>query len=188
MRTRQPLMPDTAPLLTAEQLERFPRDDRRYELVRGRIVPMTPVYFEHGRVVTNVLLRLTLHLRERRLGVAVTEAGFILATNPDTVRAPDIAFVRQDRVPSRDQRGFFKGPPDAAMEVLSPDDRPAEIRDKIAGYLGSGVPLVVIIDPAKRTATSYRTDGTVTAAAGDEPLDVTDVIADFRCTLREFFM
>ena len=181
-------MPDTAPLLTAEQLEKFSRDDRRYELVRGRLVQMSPVGFEHGRTVASVLHLLTAHLRSRGIGLAVPEVGFILHRRPDTVRAPDVAFVARDRLPNRDERGFFKGPPDAALEVLSPDDRPPEIRAKIDDYLGSGVRLVVIIDPRTKTVILHRRAASPSTFSDDDDIiDMSDILEGFRCTVREIF-
>src|SRR5262249_44957776 len=140
MRTERRRMPESARLFTAEELEKFPRDDRRYELVDGRLVPMSPVGFDHGDVVTQLLIKLGVHAKERKLGTVVTEVGFKLRSKPDTVRAPDVAFVRQDRIVSR-VRGFWSGPPDFAVEVLSPEDRASEVQEKIEEYFRYRVPL-----------------------------------------------
>src|SRR5262245_63656907 len=96
------------------------------------------------------------HLEQYPSGVIGAEVGFKLASNPDTVRGPDIAFVKNDRVPSRGGRGYFKGAPDLVIEVLSPDDRPRETREKIDSYLAKSVSLVVVIDPGARTANMFR--------------------------------
>src|SRR5690349_7265443 len=117
---RHVAMSSATPLVTAEELERHPRD-YRYELVDGRIVRMSPVGFEHGQVVARLLFLLQQHLRREPSGVVLTEVGFKLASQPDTVRGPDIAFVRRDRVPSPTPKGFFNGRPDLAVEVRSPD-------------------------------------------------------------------
>lgn len=82
----------------------------------------------------------------------------------------------------------MKGPPDAAIEVLSPDDRPSETRDKVEDYLTHGVPLVVVIDVASRTVTAHRPSvAPATVSADDDVVDMTDVVPDFACTLREIF-
>jgi Uma2 family endonuclease len=181
-------MSETARLVTAEELEHFPSDNNRFELVEGRLVPMSPVNFEHGRVVMRLCVLLSRHLHDRPLGEVVPEVGFILARNPDTVRGPDIAFVRKDRVPARDSRGFFKGPPDVAIEVLSPDDRPGEVRAKTDEYLAHGVPLVVVIDPEEKTAALFRpTERQVVLRQETDLLELNDVIPGFSCRLREIF-
>jgi Uma2 family endonuclease len=91
-------------------------------------------------------------------------------------------------VPARGKRGFVKGAPDLAIEVLSPEDRPRELRENVDGYLARGVPLVVVIDPNKKTATTFRPDTpSVTLKSESDVLDLSDVIPGFSCQLREIF-
>jgi Uma2 family endonuclease len=167
---------------TAEELERRP--DLRCELVEGRLVEVSPVGPEHGRVVVQLGSLLHRHVQDRRLGMVGTEIGFKLASNPDTVRGPDLAFIRQDRLPSR-RRGFVDGPPDLAIEVLSP----GEMRGKIDEYLTRGVPLVVVVvDPDERTVTLHPRGASATMlSALDDVLDLSLVIDGFRCRLEEIF-
>src|SRR5262245_11514581 len=180
-------MSKSAPLVTAEELEKFPDDDYRYELVEGRVIKMSPVGFEHGRIVQRFGARLHRYVEEHHLGAIVNEVGFKLASNPDTVRGPDIAFVRLDRIPKPDPRGFIRGAPDLAVEVLSPDDRPSEVRAKIDEYLACGVPLVLVIDPVKRTAAAHRQTGPPQISRGDDAVDLGDVVPGFSCTIPEIF-
>jgi Uma2 family endonuclease len=161
---------------------------RRYELVEGRLVRMSPVNFDHGRIVIQLGALLHLHLKSQPSGVVVGDVGFKLASNPDTVRGPDIAFVRQERVPASGGRGFFKGAPDLVIEVLSPDDRPGETRTKVDGYLARGVLLVAVIDPGDKSAMIFRPGAAALALRSDtDTLDLSDVIPGFRCQLREIF-
>ena len=182
-------MSGTERLVTAEEFERMPEDDRyRYELVEGRLVRMSPPSFDHGRIAGQVVYLLKTHLKRRPTGVAVCDTGFTLASNPDTVRGPDVAFVRQDRVPTSGTRGFPKIAPDAVFEVLSPDDRPGETRRKIVEYLDRGVRLVVVVDPDDKTVVAYR-PGTqpLTLHEGSDVLDMADVIAGFTCRVSDIF-
>lgn len=181
-------MSETSRLVTAGELERFPDDDHRYELVEGRLIRVSPVGYAHARIVARLCQLLGQHARDRNLGVVVTEMGVKLASNPDTVRAPDVAFIRQERIPSIEPRGFWNGPPDLAIEVLSPDDRPADVRAKIDEYLGHGVLVAVVIDPDRKTVATTRA-GTPPAVlnAYDERLDLGDVVDGFTCELREIF-
>ena len=176
-------------LVTSEELERMPDDPlNRYELVEGRLVRMSPVSFDHGRIVGQLLFILNSHLKQSPSGVVVADAGFKLAANPDTVRGPDIAFLRADRVPPRGTRGFLQDRPDAVIEVLSPDDRPSEMRRKVAEYLDKGVAVVVVIDPKDATATTFRpTTPLVILRDEDDLLDLGDVIPGFHCRLRAIF-
>jgi Uma2 family endonuclease len=174
-------------LLTAEDLARFSPDDHRYELVEGRVIPMSPVSFDHGRIVIEFGGILRQHVRRLKLGRIVTEVGFKLASNPDTVRAPDLAFLREDRIPDPAPRGFWNGSPDLAVEVLSPDDRPADVRSKVDEYLRSGVPAVVVIDPDAQSVEIYRPSLPPTVLQGTGVVDLDDVLPGFQCTLPEIF-
>jgi Uma2 family endonuclease len=113
--------------------------------------------------------------------------GFRLFSNPDTVRAPDLSFIRRDRLPAALPRGFWKGPPDLAVEVLSPDDRPTEIRAKVDEYLRYGVPLVVVLDPDQKTATVVGPSIPAITISGDAMLDLSQVVAGFSCSVRDIF-
>lgn len=187
MAKRAFIMPVPDRLVTAEELEHLPDDDYRYELVRGRLIRMSPVGFRHGAVVGNVLTLLQQHAKPGRLGTVAPEVGFVLTRHPDTVRAPDVAFVRRDREPARDHRGFFKGAPDLAVEVLSPDDRPSEIREKVEEYLAYGTRLVLVVDPDEEAVSIYRQQAAPIALRVEDTLDLDEVLPGFRCHVREMF-
>ena len=180
-------MSEIARLVTTEELEKFPDDDYRYELVDGRVIRMSPVGFQHGRIVARLCALLVQHVQGRKLGVVATQLGFELARHPDTVRAPDVAFIAQDRIPSQEPRGFWKGPPDLAIEVLSPDDRPSEVRAKVEEYLTRGVSLVLVVDPKERAVQVSRPSLPAITLAADALLELDDVVPGFRCRVQEIF-
>lgn len=181
-------MSENTQLVTAEELARLPDDGYRYELVEGRLVRMSPVNFDHGRIVMRIGFLLSRHLEQHQVGVIGAEIGFTLATNPDTVRGPDVAFVRSARVPQTGGRGFFIGAPDLAIEVLSPDDRAGELKAKIEEYLAKGVLIVVVIDPGDQTATIFREGAAeVKLESQTDVLDLSDVVSGFSCQLRDIF-
>jgi Uma2 family endonuclease len=181
-------MPHPARLVTAEELESFPSDDNRYELVKGRVVRMSPVGSRHGGVTIGLAFLLVQHVRANNLGAVVTEVGFVLATKPDTVRAPDLAFIHQARIPATGlPRGFWKGPPDLAVEVLSPEDTLSQVRAKVDEYLHYGVPLVLTVDPEARTVTVFHPTEVPVTVGRDEELDIGDVVPGFRCAVRDIF-
>jgi Uma2 family endonuclease len=181
-------MSETTRLVTAEELEKLPDDDCRYELVAGRLIRMSPVGYLHGKIVGQFVALLVRYLEGRNLGIAVIEVGFKLASNPDTVRAPDVAFIRRDRIPPVDPRGFWQGPPDLAVEVLSPEDRPSDIREKVEEYLLRDVTLVLVVDPDSKSVVAYRRfSAPVVLRAGDDLLEFDDIIPGFRCRVRDIF-
>ena len=129
----------------------------RCELIDGEVVQMAPAGAEHGDVAGEFLRRIANHVIDHRLGkVYAAETGFILRRNPDHVRAPDVAFVRTERLPSGVRRGFFDGPPDLAVEVVSPSDTLSEVRAKVDDWLASGTISVWVVDPPNRSIEVYR--------------------------------
>ena len=145
-----------------------------------------PAGFRHGDVAMSLALVIGQFVRNHNLGrVLAAETGFKLFTNPDTVRAPDVAFVRHDRIPDPPPRGFAPFAPDLAVEVLSPDDRRGEVLEKVADWLSAGTRLIWEIDPERRVARAYRADGTMSLLSESDLLDGEDVLPGFRCPLRE---
>ena len=149
-------MPESARLVTAEELEKFPDDDYRYELVEGRVLRMSPVGWQHGRIVIHLATLLNRHVEDRNLGVVVTEVGFKLASNPDTVRGPDLAFVRQERIPAVDLRGFWQGPPDLVVEVLSQTTVHQKFARRLKSTSGTVSRLSSSSTPTMTTVSIYR--------------------------------
>jgi Uma2 family endonuclease len=135
------------------------------ELVRGEIAMMSPAGFEHGVITQRIAAFLHAHVAARQLGVVTAaETGFLLARAPDTVRAPDVAFVARARLPRSRTVGFFEGAPDLAIEVLSPSetrDEAARARAtaKISDWLAAGCIEVWSVDPGTRTVTVHTADG-----------------------------
>lgn len=130
-----------------------------WELVDGRIVELSPVRPRHGIVLKRLTRLLDEFVEQHDLGeLYVGDVGFVLRRNPDTVRAPDLAFIRKARVPPTEPDTFCEVIPDLAVEILSPSDRWASVERKVAEYLAAGVGTVWVIDPAGRTARIYRQD------------------------------
>jgi len=141
-------------ITTAEELLRA-GDVGRCELVRGVLRMMIPAGDEHGRITVRITCAVGNHVMARRLGVLHgAETGFLLARDPDTVRAPDLAFTRAARARPA-TRGFVPGAPDLAVEVLSPDDRPGYVREKVAEWLDAGTHAVWVVDPRTRCVTIH---------------------------------
>jgi Uma2 family endonuclease len=178
-----PPMSGTAPI-TAEELLHTHLPDKHVELVRGVLVVREPAGYRHGATGTRLTKLLADHVDARGLGrVIAGETGFKLGANPDTVRAPDVAFIRSDRLPDHEPLGYLALPPDLVVEVLSPSDRVGETLSKIGDWLNAGVRLVWVLDPERRVARVYRQDGTVSLVADSETLDGEDVVPGFRCRL-----
>lgn len=148
-----------------------------------------PSGFDHGLVSAAAAEVLRGHVRPRGLGVVLgAETGFTIARDPDTVRAPDAAFVRADRVPTQGARaGFAELAPDLVVEVVSPSDRAGAIAAKVLDWLDAGVAVVWVVHPEHRHVVVHEAGGTARIVRGDAVLDGGPVLPDLRVPLEDLF-
>lgn len=174
--------------MTADELLHLHVPDKRVELVRGALVVSEPPGVLHGAVVAELSGRLWDFIQARKLGLVVAgDTGFWIGQDPDTVRGPDVAFIRRERVPDPLPLGFAAFAPDLAVEVLSPSDRPGAVLAKVGDWLSGGSRLVWVIDPERRVARIYRQDGTECMIGAEGELDGEDVVPGFRCSVAAVF-
>lgn len=196
-RERLPGAPVAVPptRMTADELLAYhDPSDRRVELVRGWLVVAEPPGFEHGRVVAAIAFALEVHLARQaeatgmRPGdVATNDPGCWIERDPDTVRAPDVAYVAAERLPSRPLHRYLEAAPTIAVEVLSPGDRPRAVREKVAAWLRAGSALVWVVDPERRTARVHRADGSVAVLDAHGALEGDGVLPGFTLPLARVF-
>lgn len=179
----------TVQKITADELLERPDDGFRYELVKGELMKMPPAGSEHGKLAMRVGWRLAQHVESQYLGnVYAAETGFILSTDPDTVRAPDAAFVRGERLAETGEgRGFWPGAPDLAVEVVSPGDTYTEVEDKVLDWLDAGTLMVVVVNPRQRTVTVYRSRTDIVILTQDDTIDGNDVVPGWSLPIQELF-
>ena len=180
----------TTSQFTADQLLALPMGmGQRYELVAGELRVMSPGGWRHGNVISNLHTRIASFVEQHDLGMMFgAETGFRLSRDPDTVRAPDIAFVDKQNLPDQmPTEAFWPGAPDLAVEVLSPDDRKREINDKVAAWLEAGTAAVWIVDPEKQTVTVYQAANRQQVFGVGETLSGDPVVAGFSCSVDELF-
>jgi Uma2 family endonuclease len=182
-------MTTTEKLLTAEEFEQLPDDGKRYELIDGELREMAPTVNWHGEVESNLTALLHAYVRSHRLGrVSCGEVLYIVRRNPDRVRAADIAFIRQERVPSLEARQhIMEVIPDLVVEILSQHDTVAEISDRIDDWVGAGVQLLWIVDPFRRTVTMYQPEHDPMLLGEHATLEGDPVLPGFRCAVAEIF-
>ncbi len=177
----------TGSLVTAEELERVAPPDKRVELVRGTLVVHEPPGGYHGALAAKLAHRLVGFVGERELGTVFgQDTGFLIARDPDTVRAPDASFVSRDRLSSVPS-GYPEVAPDLAIEIASPGDRHAAILAKVADWLEAGSRLVWVLDPDRRQARIYREDGGLALLGPGEELSGEDVLPGLLIPLTEIF-
>jgi Uma2 family endonuclease len=175
--------------MTAADLLRMPDDGFRYELVKGELRKMCPAGHEHGTVTARFTWRLAQHVESNNLGaVSAGETGFLLASNPDTVRAPDTAFISRRRVEETGQvQGYWPGPPDLAVEAISPSDTYVEVEEKAIAWLEAGSLMVLVLNPRKRTATVYRSMSEIVILDEHTILDLDDIVPGFKVAVKDIF-
>lgn len=180
-------MSTTEHITTADQLLKA-TGLGRCELIRGELVMMSPAGFEHGWLVMKLGHCLTEFVTQSKLGIVVGgDPGFVIERDPDTVRAPDVAFVSQQRHERGFTRGFFEGAPDLAVEIVSPSDLASEVTSKVQMWLDAGCQAVWTVDPKPRLVTVYRPDAPIQFFKEGDTLDGGDVLPGFQLAVSDLF-
>jgi Uma2 family endonuclease len=151
------------------------------------VLKVTPSGHEQEDVGGWLMTLLNNFVRPRRLGrVYGSNAGYRLP-NGD-LRAPDVSFVRQERLPGgRSPKGFADYPPDLMVEVLQPGGRPGDVAYKLGEFFDWGTPLVWVIDSERQTVTVYRSLSDVQTLQAHDTLEGEDVIPGFSVRVGELF-
>jgi Uma2 family endonuclease len=172
--------------MTADEYLRTPDDGYRHELQAGLLIAEPQPFPRHAQIQARLAHILSEFVEKHGLGVVLTEGGFLLSRNPDTVRGPDVAFVRSDRFDAAEAgRAYFRGAPDLAVEILSPSNRPGDIHAKVADYLAAGATLVWIIDPMHEVVDVYRSLLSPRRLPADGVLDGEDVLPGLAVSIAE---
>jgi Uma2 family endonuclease len=177
----------TEHLISADELFQMPHSGR-CELVRGEIITMTPAGSLHGKISACLGAILFKFVEGKKLGVIFgAETGFIIRRDPDSVLAPDVAFVRLERLTAELPQGYFDGPPDLAVEVLSPNDRASEVQRTIRDWLQSGCCAVWIVDPETKTVTIYKSNQEIAVLNPADTLADEQLLPGFTAVVGEIF-
>jgi Uma2 family endonuclease len=176
-------------LITAEEFARMPEphDGTLLELVRGEVVEVSRPKPRHGHICSKIDRRLGIFVEQHNLGwILVNDTGVIVERDPDTVRGPDLCFYSLERMPTIPET-YSECAPELAVEVLSPDDRMTDVREKVREYLAAGVKLVWVVDPDTKSLMVYT--GTLRGKeySGLDTIDGGDVLPGFTIRVSEFF-
>jgi Uma2 family endonuclease len=175
--------------MTADELLMLPRGKARHELIKGELVTMSPAGGEHGAVIGALFLLIADFVKRHGLGVVFgAETGFLIERNPDTVRAPDIAFVNRQRIPQDGiPRSYVPCAPDLAVEVVSPGDTVREVDAKVSDWLTAGCHAVWVVNPHWKTVTIYLVGGEIKTLTADQTLDGGSMLPGCQCPVSEIF-
>lgn len=175
--------------ITADEFFEMSFPNERTELVRGEVIRMSPTGAEHGVVAGNIHTLLHVHVKANKLGVVcAAETGFTIARDPDTVRAPDTAFVSHERMAGMPRpRKCWPFAPDLAVEVVSPGDTAEEIETKVGEWFAGGTRRVWVFYPVPCKAHDYGSPTNVRILQAEDVLDGGDVVPGFTCRVSEVF-
>ena len=178
-----------AKLLTADDLMRLSSQGVRGELIRGVLYETMPTGRQHGKVLGKLTVRMGAFIESRALGtIEVGDVGVRLERNPDTVRAPDVAFFSTEKAPPPELAArYAEVVPDLLAEIVSPNDTARELREKAEVWLGFGVGLVWVINPDTRTVDVHRRGLPITVLTDQDLLDGLDILPGFTCAVRDIF-
>jgi Uma2 family endonuclease len=181
--------------MTVEDLEAWPEDGWQYELVGGVLVRMPFSGYEASNMAARLLARLAIFVEDHELGdVTGADGGF--RPDPehprDTELAPDVAFVRADRLPSRTSPEYAKAlrlAPDLAVEVVSPSQSRRDLAAKARLFLSFGTRLVWVVLPKQRQVDVFRigSDEPSATLGIDDTLDGEDVVPGFSYPVAALF-
>jgi Uma2 family endonuclease len=180
----------TTALISANDLLALPTGmGKRYELITGELREMSPSGWPHGVVVGRLHNRLGHYIEQHDLGLVFgAETGFLIARNPDTVRAPHFAFIAKAHLPKeKPTEAFWPGAPDLAVEVVSPSDRTGDVVEKIESWLAAGSAAVWVIDPQLQTVTVYRSRTDIQLKTAGDLLEGAPLVPGFTCPVSELF-
>ncbi len=161
----------------------------RCELVNGVVHMMSPAGGGHGRIAVNVAVLLDRYVRGQSIGrLYGAETGFIISTNPDTVRAPDAAFVKQSRLAEIiDESKFLPFAPTLAVEIISPSDSFIEVEAKAQDWLSSGCELVLLLDPRQQRVHVMRSVTHSDVLSANQSLDLSNLIPNCIIPVAQLF-
>lgn len=183
-----PTIEVTAEPVTVEQLWRLSTQETKYELINGELVEMSLPGGMHGSISVEIASLLRNFIKAKGKGIVMVETGYRLAANPDTVRSPDISFLAAHKIPAGGiPEGYIDGPPDLAVEVVSPNDTAAKIQEKVQDYLAHGVQLVWVIYPQQRQVVAHYPNGTAKTLQAADTLSGETVLAEFSCQVGDIF-
>ncbi len=174
-------------LMTAEEFATLPDDGKVYDLVDGMLVEVSKPKPIHGFLQSVLAAYLVMWVMPRALGKIFSDAGFLLRRDPDTLRAPDVAFVSASRLADHDLNEYFVGAPDLAIEIVSANDTTDEVLGKIEEYFAVGTRLVWIVYPERRKVYAYSSPNTVTIVPAEGTLSGGDVLPEFSLSLADLF-
>ena len=174
---------------TYEDYLKLPDDERRFEIIEGVLYVTNAPSFDHQYTVMETAHRIKLFVDEHKLGFVLSAPFEVHLSEHTRPVLPDILFIKTERGP-RAEAGYFEGPPDLVVEVLSPSTRRTDQVVKFSAYEQAGVPEYWIVDPKPRSVQVFVLSGQEYALRGDylgEETIKSAVLAGLQITAQTLF-
>ncbi len=178
-------MTTTKPI-TADELLLMPDNGNRQELVRGELIEMPPPGKKHGEVTMGFGAALYNYSAANDYGMVGDNYGYRLESDPDTVRAPDLAWYAPGH-PAELTDGYPERAPDLVVEIKSPSDSPSDVAERARMWLDFGVQEVWYGDPETTTVTRHRTGTEPEVLGEDDILDGGELLPGFSIPVWQLF-
>ncbi len=176
---------------TTADLELFPEDGKRYEIIDGELIVTRAPRWSHQKVTGRIFGALDDWSQASGLGEAAINPGLIFTEEDNVI--PDVVWASNERLNQLlDEAEHLTGAPELVVEVLSPGAK-NEQRDrqlKLKLYSQQGVQEYWIVDTALRQVQVYRRDNAlltlvVTLQARDAL--TSPLLPEFSCPLNRIF-
>ncbi len=148
---------------------------------------MTPPGGNHGLITMEIAFAVRTWAQSNGGRVYAAETGFVLERKPDTVRAPDVAYISKSRQNEARSEKYVPIAPDFVAEVISPNDKAEEVAAKVQWWLDHGVRLVWVADPANRCVTAHLPNGDAHVYRGNDTITGGDVLPGLSVAIADLF-
>ena len=144
---------------------------------------------EHGIVCANLVHQIKNYLEQHPIARCFGPGtGFQLKHEPELVRTPDVAIVRNEHMPKDGLPvGYFPGAPDVAVIVVSPNDKFDEISARVRDYFDAGSRRVWIVRPRVKMVTVHRSEQDVEIIAETQAVSGSDILPGLEIPLAKLF-
>ena len=144
--------------MTADDLRGQVTQSNRSELTRGQRVNAPPADSQRAVIVATLQQRLQAYLARTGAGrIFAGDLGFVLRRDPDTVRIPDVAFVRRHRCKHMaESDDLYEGTPDLAVVLMAPNAPEGDLEDRLQDYLRARTPLIWVVNAELQSVVVHR--------------------------------
>jgi Uma2 family endonuclease len=173
--------------LTLDDFARLPADGGRHEINAGELITLPAAKSLHSRIARSIFIAIQTVLDKHGLYEAFPEAGYVLSSDPLTIRQPDVSVLSKERIRSTAADNYFEGATDVAIEIVSPSDSAEDLQIKVTQYLQYGAKQVWILYPKTRNIHVFAAGAAPIILDQDQTLEGGDLLPSFSTKVADLF-